>query len=159
MAHGNAQLAPLMPTLAITIPGRPYGKPSVARTRDGQRYTPKEVKDYYRAVAWLVADAWRGAGVVLPMVAPVVSIVALMPRPQKKPKGYPLIWTEGRNPCLTAPDNDNVCKIVLDSLTGANVWRDDRLVSGLTCLKLYAGAGEEPATLVHISDLVTLDAG
>jgi Holliday junction resolvase RusA-like endonuclease len=137
--------------IRFTIPGPPFGKPAVARDRFGNRYTPNEVKRFYQAVGYLSRRAAKGASI--PLRAPVVTIIAVKARPKRRPQGYPLPWTPGRNPCLAKPDPDNVAKAVCDALTKAGIYLDDQAVSFLAVSTFYAAEGEAPRTEVAVDDL------
>lgn len=138
--------------ISFVIPGQPFGKPAVARDRQGNRYRPREVTAFYRAVSWLVrgpSSGWDRE----PLLAPVVTITAVKARPQRKPRGYPLPWLRGRVPCLAKPDADNVAKSILDALTVGGVFEDDQRVAALTVSTWYAAEGEDPHTAVQVVDL------
>jgi len=138
--------------VVVVIPGPPLGKPAVARTREGRRYTPHEVIAFYGTMCWRLAHYGFGTRRG-PMAAPMVWITAVKRRPQRKPKDYPLPWTDGRNPCLAKPDADNVSKAVLDGGTRAGVWTDDSAVHFLCAFTVYAAKEEEPRTEITIADL------
>lgn len=58
-------------------------------------------------------------------------------------------------PCHKTPDIDKLCRAVLDALTIAGVWHDDRHVARLTASKSYAGgfgAMAEPGLLATIKE-------
>ena len=55
----------------------------------------------------------------------------------------------GRAPMRDAPDLDNCCKAILDSLVKVAI-RDDRQVVGLIAEKFYAAEDEQPHTRVEI---------
>lgn len=137
--------------MRFTIPGPPFGKADSRHTMTGARYTDTATANWYALVGLYCR---RAAGFnFAPFAAPVVTIVAIKTRPQRKPKGYPLEWTPGRCPCLATPDCDNVAKGVLDGCTRVGLWKDDQKVSGLIVFTWYAAVGEEPHTDVNVIDL------
>lgn len=131
----------------VKRPGDPYGKASHRYGR-GFVYADPSYTAYKHDIAHLVSGK-----VPAPMVAPVVVIVAVKARPQRKPKDYPLQWTAARNPCLAKPDVDNVAKATLDALKYAGVYRDDAQVYGCTVWTFYAAENEGPCTEIWISDI------
>ena len=108
--------------IRLTIPGTPpqWRRARVQRTRRGVRHftDARTVSDEARVAA--AAAPHRGA-----ISGPcVVSIVAVYPRPARRPDRVPLdAWRTGHRVRHAAtPDADNVAKAVLDGLT----IRDDR---------------------------------
>lgn len=57
---------------------------------------------------------------------------------------------EGRLPCGSKPDADNVAKLALDALVKAAVVWDDALVVDLRCRKVWAALGETPCLEVVV---------
>jgi Holliday junction resolvase RusA-like endonuclease len=57
-----------------------------------------------------------------------------------------------RKYCTKKPDSDNIAKSVLDGCGHAFVWRDDRQVTVLQIVKLWATADEPPRTVVTIQE-------
>lgn len=77
----------------------------------------------------------------------IVSLSFRFPRPKrllKKSSPSGAIWCDGGG------DVDNLAKAVLDCLTDAGWWHDDRQVVILHVLKDYAPIGEKPVTFVAV---------
>lgn len=77
----------------------------------------------------------------------VVTIVFYMKRPASvsvAKRKYPVV----------APDVDKLTRLVLDSLTAANVFGDDAQVVGIGAKKLYAYEGAAPGALITVSEII-----
>lgn len=73
-----------------------------------------------------------------------VDAVFVMPRPQRLKAKF--------EPYLVAPDTDKMLRCVLDALTHV-VYADDKQVVRPTGWKRYANQGEQPHTLLRVSEL------
>jgi len=77
-----------------------------------------------------------------------VKLSFLMPPPQAMVRHGRLLRTWP----ITRPDTDNLCKAVLDALTGL-LWADDNVVVRLALEKRYAQPGQLPRCQVRIEEL------
>ncbi len=133
-----------MTALDFWVSGMPKAQPRVkafARGRHARVYTPD------------TADAWKAevrraaieAGVNFPRRVPLsASMVFVLPRPKSRKVDY---WHTSR------PDADNLAKAVLDALTDAGIWGDDRQVAWLQAKKIYVQGTEAPGCAVVIERL------
>lgn len=136
-----------MNVLSFTIPGPPFGKPTVARDQYGRAYRPTETTRFYATVSWLI-----GAKCQRKMIAPSVAVIAVKKRPKRKPANHPFPWDGRRSPCRAKPDADNILKALLDALKNAKVYGDDAHVISVYCATVYAAEGEEPHTAVVVQE-------
>jgi len=125
----------------------PVAQPRQRHTKTGRNYLPAS----HPVHAFKAACRLAAAGAVTrPMDCPVrLSIEFVLPRPQNR------IWKNKpmeRECHAKKPDLDNLCKSVLDALTGI-VWRDDSQVSELVAKKLIASGHEQPHVLVGVTEL------
>jgi Holliday junction resolvase RusA-like endonuclease len=154
--------------LHIRIPGAPVGdqRPFTVRKKDGSSYRTKQDK----SVKWallameLVRDRWVNAeGKPRPLLTgPVVlDVLAVIARPATSPtwmKGlddeaaWKAMWRSGkRMPCGAKPDEDNILKLVQDSLKNAGVVFEDQRVWDGRCRKYYAAVNEQPFVELWLS--------
>lgn len=149
-----------MPSLDITVPGRPQGYQRtgtrIVKPRKGaafvSHYEQAETRAWRAdAVARMVDEL--GAPVVRFEVEPVrVTVTAVGARPLTLPKraGRARLWRTSK------PDVDNICKAVLDALVQGGVLRDDVLVAELIARSLVAADGEAPHVRIEVSVLEPL---
>jgi len=108
----------------------PAPRPRV--TRGGIAYMPAAYKawkrDFARCVPYQVRTAYEGAVVVF--IDCMVGVPKSYTRKQREAALDGLAWPSG--------DPDNLAKGVLDAMTEAGVWKDDRQVVLLTVGKRYA---------------------
>ena len=141
-----------MERLGFRIWGKPFGKLAVATTQDGKRYLPGDVRRYYVSIRRAIAETgWTGPQ----FRAAEVWINAYSMRPKMKPHRYPMEWKRGAKVlCTRTPDADNVCKVILDGCTRAEVWKDDRVVVSLNCVTWYTPKpDDDPFVDVIITEL------
>jgi len=138
----------IVDSVRFVVPGPPVPQPRQRhRVVRGvaMNYTPKThpVWGYKAAAALVAAEAlpagWDKAGMFS------VSVVFVMPRPQKLGKKNP-----GRAFAPVRPDMDNFCKSLFDGLTGTT-WVDDGQIVSQSASKFYAAAWEEPCTEVYLA--------
>lgn len=117
-----------MASVSFEVWGKVRGKGRPRFARGGHAYTPKETRDYERAIR----EAFENAPgrPPEPFSGPIdVTIVTCRQLPKSTPKSVI------REPDTHKPDADNVAKIVLDALNGV-AWLDDAQVTSLTVVKL-----------------------
>jgi Holliday junction resolvase RusA-like endonuclease len=85
-----------------------------------------------------------------PLRGPVrlhVSCVFLMPVSWSKSKRF----RHDGQPHDQKPDSDNVAKAVMDGLTAAKIWRDDKVAAKLIVDKVW---GDKPLTIIQVTELL-----
>lgn len=138
--------------LAFTIYGNPQPQGSKVRTRWGMHDDNAEALAPWRDS--VIAAGQRAMAGREPITEPVrVNIVATYPRPGNH-------WGTGRNAGKLKPsapihhtgkpDIDKVCRSILDGLTIARVWTDDRQVFELHSEKRWGGRAESPRADVQV---------
>ena len=125
-------------TVEFVIPGRwtPERKRHVRRGNFQRRVDTSQAADFKAKVALFAAQA---SGSDQPFDEPLraeIAWVAMKPRSYRKHEGVP--WRK--------PDLDNLCKAVLDGLTGI-VFRDDAQIVELALRKEF---GSEEFVLVRV---------
>lgn len=141
-------------TIQFTVPGEPQGmaRPrfTVRRGRGkifAQAYTPQKSQAYKQQVE-LFARAWMPA---VPWDGPVrLDIDAYLERPQrllKKSSPAGPVW------CTTKPDRDNIEKAVLDALTNAGLWNDDKQVCCGEVRKFFVAIDSKPGLVITATRL------
>lgn len=106
------------------------------------RYEPHPIHKWKADIVRVAKSVSRGRP---PVVVPLaLHIVAVFPRPAKL---LTKRWAVMALPHAIKPDADNVAKAVQDCLNGV-IWRDDCVISELTCRKRYAVIGEESG--IHV---------
>ena len=137
--------------VVFEIPLPPKGKQRARTVRQpGQRtrsYTPSPTVDWQARLALMAREHMPDEILDGPIR---VDLVCVMPRPKrlrraKDPDGLSM-WMCGK------PDGDNVAKAVLDSLggEGGGFWRDDKQVTDLRVLKVYAEKMGKPRMYIRI---------
>jgi Holliday junction resolvase RusA-like endonuclease len=108
----------------VFVPGLPKSMPR-PRLGKGRVYVPHTADEWKNEIT----AAMKHIG---PWEGPIaVTIIFLMPRPKRIELGR----LEAH---AVRPDIDNLVKTVLDGMTYAGVWHDDRQVFSLTAEKFYA---------------------
>ena len=100
------------------------------------------VHAYRKAIELAARIAFRGVQKHFGAVRVRIEFVASRPKGLTF-KSKPI----GRQPDIRKPDIDNLCKAVLDALTGV-AWKDDSWVVELTATKQMAATGEKPFTRI-----------
>lgn len=145
-----------MKSLEFTAFGLPKGQPrarACVRGRHAAMYDPGTADDWKWSVRAAAVCAcgkkWS------PFDSPVrASMEFLMPRPQshyQTKKGVRTVRELAPEWHTAKPDVDNLAKAVMDALTTANIWPDDKLVCSIKICKRYA---ETPGCLVKITELL-----
>lgn len=146
---------PIPAVITFSVPGEPrgMGRPrfAVRRGRGGRAfakvYTDAESAKYKELVtlyarAHMPRQRWEG---------PVrLDVTAYLERPQRLlKKSSPLgpIW------CTTKPDRDNIEKAVLDALTDAGLWLDDKQVCAGEVQKFFVAIGSRPGLVISAQQL------
>lgn len=132
------------------VTGSPVAQPRVKARNAGkfaQVYTPKTADLWKRCVM----DAALSAIPTSKLEGPLrVDMTFLLPRPQShynakgELKPYAPVWHTSK------PDRDNLEKAVLDALTNAGIWKDDKQVCDGVVRKRYANT--QPGCHIIISD-------
>lgn len=108
------------------VPKEPPTANRIWRNTSGRQYLTKAARDFKKQVAW------SSFGVRIPQTWSAVN-VRLWVRPSRR-----------------AGDVDNKIKIVLDAITAAGVWPDDKIVAGVGCSLLNPDGGA-PCVVVCIA--------
>lgn len=115
-----------------------------------------------RLVSWREAIRSEAQGVLEagaePILAGPIGVKAriIMPRPKRHfrtGKHAGELRADAPYWCDTTPDVDKVTRSILDALTDAGVWRDDRQVAWPDIRQVYAAPGEAPGALITITPL------
>lgn len=130
-------------TATFTVTGKPIGKQRPRVTRHGT-YTPKETKDYEKAVQWAYMMQCQGA--MFPDVSLMVTIDAYFPIPKSASKKKHERMRDGLIRPKVKPDADNVAKAICDALNG-QAYHDDAQICALYVRKWY---DENPRCEVQI---------
>lgn len=141
-----------MRLVQFAVMGTAKSQGSMRRGNRGQVIHVPGVLEHRHKVTACARDAWGDQG---PVDGPVaVRLDVVLPRPAAH-------YGTGRNagqvkasapalPCVT-PDSDKVARLVLDGLTDAGVWLDDRQVVVLRVSKRYQEGPEDlPRTEVDV---------
>lgn len=134
--------------IEFVIDGDPMGKQRPRLTRDGHAYTPKETRDYEAKVIAAFRMAYPDfvryeKGVPLKFKAKAYYKIPM----SASKKQRQLMLDDVIKPTIRA-DEDNVLKILQDSLNGI-AWYDDAQITNGGCLKRYS---EYPRVEVEISE-------
>lgn len=143
--------------ITIRLDGEPVAqlrpKAAARRGKDGtvraRVYEPGKSATYKRACATQARSAFSGEPLTGPLAVeldlffrcPVSDRRVRQPRRRR--------WHAKK------PDADNVCKAVVDALTGI-VWQDDAQICHLTIRKWIAAQDESPFALVVVSDVAEI---
>jgi Holliday junction resolvase RusA-like endonuclease len=152
--------------LRATIPGKPVGagRPRVVRSGGkSHTYMPDTSTAWEAAAVYVLRREWGGreplrGAIVVELEAVFARPGGLIPRQQGGTMTRATLleldelWGghEGRLPCGSKPDADNVAKLALDALVKAAVVWDDALVVELRCRKVWAALGETPCLEVVV---------
>jgi len=140
--------------LSFWCDGLPVAQPRVKATSFGgftRVYNPSTAKGWKTVVTIAAKGSWKCE----PFEGPLcVDLTFWFPRPQSHYKGKAKvlrpsapIWH------TTKPDRDNLDKAVMDALTQAGIWRDDKQVCDGRIRKMYCEPGNEGCQ-VEISEAV-----
>lgn len=158
----------------IMVNGKPTAVAYHPKKLTINRKTGKPTPD---SLAWVRANEWYAAvqQAVLPLLAeagapwagPVrVHIEVFTERPQSRPKYQggasvpPEVWKSGvAFRCCTKPDRDNADKAILDAITEAGLWYDDKQVCAGPVEKWVAGAGFGPGVKIRAERIGWTDGG
>lgn len=121
-----------MQTLIFRIPIAPTGKEEARRSLNGGVYTPRTTRELMKAIAAHVRTSYRGPALDGPIRVLVLAFI-------RRPKSV------SRNAVFAPvkPDQDNVSKLLGDSLQGT-LWTNDSRIVDARVLKFYAPVGAEP---------------
>jgi len=137
----------------VRLDGRPVGKGRPRFTRRGVTYTDDVTRDWEESAAVRLVSAWAAP----PADGPVcVEVIQVEPRP-KRFKGPPY-----RHPCPSGsrhPDLDNCIKITVDACQTAAVFENDRQVTQIHAVKVWAAADEAPCVEVRVTPIPAHDPG
>lgn len=129
----------------IRLPLAPVGKARprcVCRHGKAATHMPSAYVAWKRQAVAHIRQQWRREQLTRPVV---LSVVIVHARPTRKPRTTlaPDVWRSGeRIPADRSPDIDNAVGAVMDALTDAGVWLDDRLVVELHASQWWAAKGE-----------------
>lgn len=128
--------------LRLTIPGEPVAF-ARAGTNGKRRYTPPKQAAAMRQIQLAAMQAFRGRDFFEGALRVEIEAVYTAPASWSAKKKAETEYKTSK------PDADNLCKLILDALTGI-IWKDDQIVSHIEVTKRY---GETPHTSVFI-DLI-----
>lgn len=118
----------------------PSGRPRVTRT--GHVYKPAKSREYETEAANHIAAQYKQQGGIAPIGEPVKLIITEYRRIPQRITGYARQEAiAGHVRPDTKPDIDNAVKAVMDAMTKAGVWQDDKQV---VCLQAEKKYGEWP---------------
>lgn len=136
--------------LEFTIPGKAVAKQSFRYTRDGQKYTDKEVKGYAN---WVRLCFQRAYPEHLPSMFFEKPLKVYIQAFFEIPKSYS---KKKREKCLAGlirptvkPDTDNISKNIKDALNGI-AYPDDKQVVTETIEKFY---DDSAYTIMRIEEI------
>lgn len=136
-------------TLTLFVEGRVTGQGSKNRGRGGRYY---EASKHLRPWRTTVAEAVRTALSEHPdFDTEAAGYAAELTFIMQRPKSHHVASDRARplresapSYCSTTPDIDKASRAVLDALTQAWAFHDDRLVVRLAAEKVYATDGQQP---------------
>lgn len=136
--------------IEFTIPGKAVAKQSFRYTRDGRKYTDKEVKSYAN---WVRLCFQGAVPAHLPSVffeKPLkITIRAVFEVPKSYSKKKREMCLAGLIRPTVKPDTDNISKNIKDALNGI-AYPDDKQVVSETIEKFY---NDSAYTIVNIEDI------
>ena len=107
----------------------------VMRGRFAKAYTPPKTAQWESDASRVLCAYWNGPPIDQPVEVKIAAY-------RKRPKAMCTKAKSSKSLCVTKPDIDNVCKIVLDSLVKAGVLGDDNLVTDMSAQKRWAPVGD-----------------
>ena len=117
----------------ILIDPIPCPRPRITvRGRIGHAYYPASYKTWKEAAQTLIEAAFSVRGLAGPLILTTHFIV---PRPKTTKLSHP------------APDIDNYVKALMDAMTLAEVWVDDKQVVNLCATKAWGAEGSITITI------------
>lgn len=118
----------------LTIPGPPKGKGRPVVMKTGHTFTPKKTVNYETLVQQIFAAKYPG---FVPLKGGVrLGIIEYRPIPKSTSKKKRALMLEHKIVPLKKPDQDNVLKIIGDSLNQI-AWVDDKQIEMLECPRFY----------------------
>ena len=136
--------------IEFTIPGKAIAKQSFRYTRDGRKYTDKEVNGYANWVRLCFERAYPEHLPSMFFEKPLkVHIQAYFEIPKSYSKKKREMCLAGLIRPTVKPDTDNISKNIKDALNGI-AYPDDKQVVTETIEKFY---GESAYTIVSIEDI------
>ena len=133
--------------LSFFVTGNPKGQPRARRGRGRHVYDPGTADDWRQRVQEHLMVAWDG----MPFVGPVgVWLEFHFKRPRSHYRKSGLKPTAPHRWCESGYDRDNLDKAVLDALTEAHLWRDDKSVCDGGVKKVWA---ESPGCHITVKAL------
>lgn len=149
--------------ITFDIPGKPASQGSKRwigkrMIEDSKRSRPYRALVTDRAIEAAEQSAWERIEDM-----PVAVIILIMKR---RPNlhyvaGNPARGLRANAPMTAAPgvpDVDKTARLILDGITDAGLWRDDRLVSDLTIRRRWADVDRVVVRVEVIDDATTVDA-
>lgn len=149
--------------ITFDIPGKPASQGSKRwigkrMIEDSKRSRPYRALVTDRAIEAAEQSAWERIEDM-----PVAVIILIMKR---RPNlhyvaGNPARGIRGNAPLTAAPgvpDVDKAARLILDGITDAGLWRDDRLVSDLTVHRRWADVDRVVVRVEVIDDATAVDA-
>ena len=136
--------------IEFTIPGKAIAKQSFRYTRDGRKYTDKEVKGYANWVRLCFERAYPEHLPLMFFEKPLkVHIQAYFEIPKSYSKKKREMCLAGLIRPTVKPDTDNISKNIKDALNGI-AYPDDKQVVSETIEKFY---DDSAYTVVSIEDI------
>lgn len=145
----------MRPPLEFFAAGIPKAQPRTKARACGkfaQVYTPKTADDWKMIVRHEAMEAWKMSGNHATWTGPIrVDMVFYFPRPKGHYRGNGQLKPSAPRWHTTKPDCDNCCKAVLDALTNARLWTDDKQVCISVVEKHYANS--HPGCRVNVREV------
>ena len=126
-----------MKEISFSIPIKPQGKARPRFTKTGHAYTPKNTRDYEKAIELSAQQAMGGK---VPLECALrVTIKAVFEPPRSWSKTKRAGFIAFSYPHDKKPDCDNIAKAALDAMNGI-VFLDDKQIAELIVRKTYGAA-------------------